>query len=115
MLHSSGILSQKDYFVALGKLYLVTFATVAVLAIALDSLDAERSGASMLAQTASVVLFLALIGSVIYGALYYITLALKRGRDAGNAVLWAVIGSIIPFGFIIIGLPSSTKQMSTGR
>ena len=56
--------------------------------------------------------FMAVIGLIFLAFAYFyvsLVLFLKRGRDAGNAVLWAAIGLIVPFGFIIVGILPSKK------
>lgn len=110
MLNFKGRLTQNQYFVALLKIVISFLIVSGLLSWGLDLLKANEEGASKSAEAMAIILLTMLLLSVIFFLLTYTVAVIKRGRDAGNAVLWAVLSYIIPFGFLVIGLLPSKRN-----
>jgi len=107
-------MSRKQYWKFLLLLNVGWYVFVIIFSLALDLIgslfDFEKSN-GMLPSIIAIILIIMLIGSLIYWVIMSIFIYLRRGRDIGNDILWALIALLIPFGFIVLGLiPSKTNS-----
>lgn len=109
-----GVMSRKQYWKTFLLLNGGWYLFVIIFALGLDLLenlfDLEKYN-GVLSSIIAIFLIIMLIGSLIYLAIMSIFIYLRRGRDIGNDILWALIALLIPFGFIVLGIiPSKTNK-----
>jgi len=104
-----GTLNRKDYFKYIAILY-VTSILSAVAYIAFIEAIAIEAEFNTLLQFISLLITIALLTFYAIGGVLSLFWLIRRARQAGNMALWIIIGILIPFGFIIVGLIPPNKQ-----
>lgn len=98
-----GTLGRKEYFKYFAILYGSFIISSVLYLLFLEAIAAEAEFNSVLQYVALVVtiVFLAVyaIGGVV--SLFWL---IRRARQTSNMALWIVIGILVPFGFIVVGL-----------
>ena len=95
-----GTVSRQEYW----KYFFLSAAYLLLFALAVRSLT-EILGYD--SQNGIIIVYTA--GSIIW-LMWFVTVMVRRARDAGNVIAWTLIALLTPLGFITVGLaPSKNK------
>jgi hypothetical protein len=105
-----GELGRKEYFILLIQLtvgYYLLIILATIIMIIISSLVINEN--SIWSELFAIIFILILISATIFNILASLFMILRRARQTSYFILWLIVGVLVPFGSIIIGLIPAKK------